>query len=105
MRVVRPRRMHADRIPSVSNSRKGTSIVKPLLVMDVNGVFAAKVDSGYPNPDLKLRHRSLVFRPGYREFFTHVFDRYSVGFYTSTRYYNAKPVIDKLFTPAQAREV
>lgn len=76
--------------------------MKRLLLLDINGVLCRKVDSKYEGPvDLELTSYKIIYRPGYEKFLAECYERYDVGYYSSTTYKNADGILRAMLTKKQ----
>jgi hypothetical protein len=82
-----------------------TDQMRPLLLLDVNGVLCRKVTRrdaiSLPADTIRLLGCDVIPRPGHREFLTHCFTHYSVGIFSSTTERNVTKILDGLLTPEQ----
>jgi len=73
-----------------------------LLLLDITGLICRKVPHDQAGPNaLRLKHYSVEPRPGYQEFLQTCYERYSVGFFSSTTATNANPILNLLLTEEQ----
>ena len=88
--------------PQKATSKNFNFEMKPLLVLDINGVLCRKVPKDYKGPtDLDLSGYKVILRPGCREFLEKCYQNFTVGFFSSTTYKNAGPILGSLLTPEQ----
>lgn len=73
-----------------------------LILLDLNGVLCRKITSGpMPENAFDLRAYAVEPRPGVTEFLEFCYSHYAVGFFSSTTFKNADPILKKLLTPEQ----
>src|SRR5579864_8673580 len=83
--------------------------MRHLLLLDINGVLCRKIEknhtadgnsNGSPSV-LRLGSYDVELRPGARDFLTNAYNRFTVGFFSSTTYRNAHQILDALLTKEQ----
>jgi TFIIF-interacting CTD phosphatase-like protein len=73
-----------------------------LILLDLNGVLCRKIASGpVPENALQLQSYAVEPRPGVKEFLEFCYSHYTVGFFSSTTFRNADPILKKILTPEQ----
>lgn len=76
--------------------------MKPLAIFDINGLICRKVPKDEPGPvDLELKSYNVILRPGCSQFLADCYERFTIGYYSSTTYRNAGPILQALLTPEQ----
>lgn len=76
---------------------------RPLVILDFNGTVVDSTQRQRPGipADGKARFKWVYFRPGMREFFVWLFDRFDVGVWTSHSRQNADALAEVVFTEKQ----
>ena len=76
--------------------------MKRLAIFDINGFLCQKVPKDYEGPvDLELQSYKVILRPGCGEFLSQCYERFTIGFFSSTTYKNAGPILQELLTQEQ----
>jgi len=81
-------------------------MIKQLLILDLNGVLCRKTKTDQLSNDnvIKLSNYNVVLRPGLYEFLNVCYQKYDVGFYTSTKRQNAVTILNGILTKFQQNE-
>ncbi len=103
-----PRKINGSGDSVSPKPTKKINPVKPLIILDINGVLAEKTFIGKgstPKGAYKVNGVFYMIKPEVSTFIAKLFQKYRVAIFSSTTRRNAMPLIKKVFTQKQVKRL